>query len=346
VSSIDPSFLVMGGASVLAYSKDGVSATKSSSGSAIFSTGNAVMCIGFNGKQWIAGGGGDQWMVGGARGTKMAISKDGMEWTNVASMDKLGGDFSVFTSILWTGSRWLVTSVGMGKTYSSTDGNTWTALTAPANINKIAGNDNILCGCGFNAMNGAHAMFYSKDIGKTWTLAPSADPFFTPLGGGLWAIEYNGKLFVAVGNASASGAEGTIIYSTDGINWIKCTLPDGPKTQRFFGIVWGGGMWWAQAQYGGLYSTDGINWKKDKKLPNCGEEGAFCGNLRIPTNYFPGCGPIYNGKGWYTMSYNGQAVYNSTDLFKWSDSSLNVGLSSVFPSGSGRAIACAKVLPW
>jgi hypothetical protein len=47
------------------------------------------------------------------------------------------------------------------------------------------------------------------------------------------------------------------------------------------------------------------------------------------------------------MSYNGQAVYSTPDLLKWTDPSvLNQGLSSVFAPGTGRAIACAKVLPW
>jgi len=340
----------MGGANMLAYSKDGVTATKSKSGCDIFIPGCSVMCIGFNGKQWIAGGGGDQWFVGGVKGTKMAISNNGMDWTNVASMDKLGGDYCVFTSILWTGSKWLATCVGMGKTWSSTDGNAWTALNTAGNINKIAGNDSILAACGFNAMNGAHAMYYSKDVGTTWTLAASADPFFTTQGGGLWAIDFNGKMFVAVGNASASGAEGTIITSTDGINWTKCTLPDGPKTNRFFGIAWGGGKWWAQGQYVALYSTDGINWKKEKGMPDMSNDFFMTSpgaGLRIPSNYFPGCGPIFNGKSWFTMSYNGQAVYSTPDLLKWTDPSvLNQGLSSVFPGGTGRAIASARVLPW
>jgi len=348
----NPSFMVLGGDNVLAYTKDGKTATVSKSGTAIFSNGNAPFCIGFNGKQWVAAGGGDNWYLQGEQGTKLAISNDGMNWTKVTSMDKLGGQYGIFSSILWTGTKWLLTSnYVVGKNYSSTDGVKWTVITVAGNINQFAGNDSILVGCGTNVQGSAHAIWYSKDEGATWAFAPSADQFFAVDGGGLASIAYNKKLFVAVGNKSASGAEGTIIYSSDGVNWTKASMPLGPKTGRFFSISWGGKMWFAWGQYNACYySTDGINWQTDKRMPDMSNEHFMSGpnnGIRIPANTAPGCNPIYDGTSWHAMSYYQNSVYSTNDLLNWMDPSCkNTGLSSVFASGAGRAIASAKVLPW
>uniref|UniRef100_A0A6C0ANR7 Uncharacterized protein n=1 Tax=viral metagenome TaxID=1070528 RepID=A0A6C0ANR7_9ZZZZ len=346
----NPSFMVLGGLNVLAYSTDGRKATLSPSGSGIFSNGFAPFCIGFNGFQWVAAGGFDNWYLQGRQGTKMAISDDGMNWTNVPSMDRLGGQLAVFSSILWTGSFWIVTSTyGLGKNYSSDDGYTWNVLNTPGNINQFAGNDSMLVGCGVNVNMQGSAIYYSIDQGSTWTVAPSAQSFFAE-NGGLWSVVYNGSMFVSVGCASASGAEGLIIYSRDGIVWTKCRLPLGPKTNRFFGLTWGGNKWFAQGNYVAMYSTDGINWQTDRRMPDTSNEYFMAGpanNLRIPTNTAPGGNAIYDGSSWHAMSYYQDSVHSTSDLLNWMDPScINKGMSSIFAPGAGRAIASGQVLPW
>lgn len=352
-SAVDASFMVMGGRNKLAYTTDGKNAIISKSGTDIFSNGMAVISIGFNGKQWVAAGGGDTWNVQGVRGTKLAISSDGINWNKVESMDKLGGDYNLFNCVIWTGSKWIINGSGFHKYYSSTDGVKWTQFKLPAaDISAFAGNDSILVAGGLNVGMGAivdhRAIWYSTDGATTWANATSAEPFFAPLSGSVAGVSYNGKMFVAVGCESASGANGTIIYSTDGINWNKATnMPRGLKAARLFSIHWNGKIWLACGQYAMYYSKDGINWLGDKNMLDLSNDTFMSSpNNSIRASMYAN-GFAYDGKSWHVASNSQNGVWSSVDGINWTDPSCkNAGLSSVFGPGEANAIASAKVLPW
>jgi hypothetical protein len=321
-------FMVLGGIGKLAYTKDGEKVSISKSGTEYFKNSSGeVRCIAFNGDQWIAGG-------TSTSGTKLARSNDGINWTRVDSLDSKGAQWASFNSCTWVGSQWMLTSdYNLGKYYKSTDGINWTQLRrVPGNVSQFAGDDSIIVACGVNVNMQGSAIYYSRDQGDTWTVAKSAQPFFVQ-NGGLYGLKYNGKMFVATGCGSASGAIPTLIYSYDGIKWKKADIP---SKSRLWQAYWNGKMWICASQSDMIYSNDGINWKFTNYNINK--------TMFRPSIDTDAC--TWDGSSWHFASTYMTSVHSSRNGIEWSNRTANKDLSSQFPQGSLKAIVSANVLPW
>ena len=141
-------------------------------------------------------------------------------------------------------------AIGSGAVAYSTDGITWTEVTASSlrSGSVCYGNGKFVAVMGVSA-KGA----YSAD-GITWTAMTM------PRSASWQSVCYGAGKFVAVSDNNASA------YSTDGINWTSKYLWD---SQNWYSVCYGNGKFVAVANNSDkiAYSTDGTSWRR-KTLPN------------------------------------------------------------------------------
>jgi photosystem II stability/assembly factor-like uncharacterized protein len=181
----------------------------------------------------------------------MAYSSDGTIWTTVP--DSTFGTNNI-NSITYGGGKF----IALGGVYDynlpsekmaySSDGISWTQVTAPSSIYEIAyGNGK------FVAVGGQSyfpEIWYSSD-GINWTKAIHTFNFDH----GFNVIAYGGDKFVA-------GSYDKLAYSTDGINWTAVTNSTVPKYHAIDAIAYGNGTFVAVGSYNSVKcSSDGITWK-------------------------------------------------------------------------------------
>jgi len=153
--------------------------------------------------------------------------------------------------------------VGNFTVYTTSDLNTWTQQTTPADsasfpqalcISEGAGLF-VVGGRGFGAVTGPPIM-YSSD-GVTWNFPSGSGFTSTDL---VEAIAWNGSLFVAVGNFGPSGY--TAATSPDGITWT--IQPVGTSGSTWSWLAWCAGpdifMAWATDPGNAFTSPDGVTW--------------------------------------------------------------------------------------
>ena len=255
-------FIVAGGKAKLAYSQDGGNTyVVSQSGSNLFSAALSaqVLFVSNNGSQWLAGG-------QSSSGAKLATSTDGINWTNVTSMDNYGGGNGSFDAAIWTGSQWIMQCTNLLKNYAtdiltSTNGMNWSLMKLDfSNISQTAMNGATVVMSGTNVnMFAQHAIFYSTDSGATFQFAPSADTFFNG-NGGLYCVAYGGGKFLAGGCGNAWGGPPILIYSSDGINWTQADISKICKDNRIWNVYYVNNRWYATTQLQIITSTDAVNW--------------------------------------------------------------------------------------
>jgi hypothetical protein len=152
---------------------------------------------------------------------------------------------------------WLACGLS-GALYSSADGASWTLRSSsvpgtPSLWGLAYGAGKYVLAAGGSTVNNC-AIAYSTD-GITWsnTSLPGT------LNGSLFAVYYNGSLFVAVGQDSSNAP---LLYtSTDGVNWTARTS-NFPAGAGIRSVYYSGGLWVA---VGGvtnvvITSADGITW--------------------------------------------------------------------------------------
>jgi hypothetical protein len=242
----------------MAYSSDGISWTAVAN-----SPFNSIEDIAYGGGRWVALGNGiaysddngvswtavsgsglpnfdiaygnNRWVGVGSRGSGIAYSDDGINWTAVADSTiwvythtfpngtSYTGTVAV-TDIAYGNSRWVAVGAEGGKmAYSDDNGVTWTAVTDSTlfanGIGDIAFGNNR-----FVAVIGRRIAY--SDNGISWT-AVTNSPFSTDIKG----IAYGNNRFVAVDGI------GTIAYSEDnGVTW---TAVEDSKMSFPFGIAYG-----------------------------------------------------------------------------------------------------------
>jgi hypothetical protein len=213
-----------------AYSYNGISWTP---GASIF-TGTAK-CLGWNGIQWLAGGQGTY---------TIAISSNGINWTPVTS------PITTVNSLVWSDRYWVVG----GNTFAySPNGINWTISSSTplttcftvAIRGAIASQNNFLL-----TTSDTRTLTYSLG-GSTWRAVSSL------ISGRASSILWNGDLWLA---GMLSGSD-TIIYSSDGINWIG--LGKILFATKCIDIAWNGYIWVAVGDAGVntiAYSYDGRAW--------------------------------------------------------------------------------------
>jgi hypothetical protein len=223
----------------IAYSYDGIIWTGVTGSTDIFSNGRGVA---WNGNMWVAVG------QKATNGRSIAYSYDGKTW----KIDTYGNDFlSNGYGVAWNGQMWVAVGTGSSNSIAySYNGISWIGVTDSniimSFVNGIAWNGNMWVAGG----EGTNTLAYSYDGINDWTGSTNGNDF---LSNG-YGVAWNGTMWVAVGLAVTNG--NSIIYSYDGINWIKIT---NNITTYIFTIAWNGTMWIATGNLY-LYSYNGITW--------------------------------------------------------------------------------------
>lgn len=218
--------------------------------------------------------------VGNGTNGNIAYSLDGFTWTSSATTA-----FTQGQCICWNNNLW-VAGGDTGFAFSI-DGIQWSVGNGPPGFVPygFGFNKSLWMAAGTN--NLGTTMCYSFD-GITWSALPSIAGATV-----LYDVEYNGTLWVTVGNRMfysygaiwvpvnttlsnivlfsvawngvmwvAVGQGGTITYSSNGINWVV-TTPN-PLLSILNTVAWNGTMWVAigntSTESAFAYSYNGINW--------------------------------------------------------------------------------------
>lgn len=359
----------------LAYSYDGVTWTDSASGTSALTS--MVYGVSWNGSQWLALGNGTN---------KIAYSPDGINWTAATQANNIYIGSGLVYDAKWNGAFWVAGGdTTYGLTYSY-DGITWSVSDSGEKILGATGvysvcprivnlppstittlSENFMVAAGYTPITTENQtmVHYSYD-GQTWHGSQSANLLFTVPGNrNIQEIDYNGSMWVAVGESDDSPL---VIYSSDGINWLQATLTN--INPRYTATVkWGKNIWviGGTVATGGTnspisYSYDGINWLESTTAATIFTTGvikiATNGNLFIASGStnkfaysndgivwvqaadpFAGFPPIiisWNGKIWVAANEDAP-LYHSTDGITWSLSTDTAPYDgySAFSTGSG-----------
>lgn len=152
-----------------------------------------------------------------------------------------------------------VAAENWGTIYESWDGNTWTNVGDPPTIDqpRLAYGNSVFVAAGKIESAAAAQICYSSD-GRAWTAAnfPAGVPQVREVTFG------NGK-FIAVGDS------GTVLSSTDGINWSLTTVGGTPNLRN---VAWDGSAWIAMGMSTRSFpdvvwtSTDAVTWTQRNTL--------------------------------------------------------------------------------
>ncbi len=241
-------------------------------------------------------------------------------------------------------------AVGRGGTmFSSADGIAWAALNSviSADLNAAvygSGNTSYL------AAGAGGVMLRSDDELKTWTQA------LTNTSNDLYALAYNGSLYLAV------GANGTLITSDDGANW---TARYPGTSSHLYGVTYGNGLYVAVGAGGTLQtSSDGITWQGATSQTTLhlkgvaygagifvaiGDAGALITSTdgvtwtpQTPIASSPALNALVHGSQ-FIAAGNGGAIYTSPDGINWAmPSTGNASLYAVTYGNHGYAAVGAS----
>ncbi len=159
-------------------------------------------------------------------GGAIYTSSDGSHWTSQTSQA------ATITSIIWTGSQFLMVGDGF---YSSPDGVTWTTLPATG-ATSIFGD---IAWSGSTYIGVGSTVFTSPDS-FTWTAQHTGTS--TQLIGVIWT----GTRFIVVGTS------GTILTSPNGTTW---TMQNSGTTYRLEGVASSGSQYVAVGDYGTILTS-------------------------------------------------------------------------------------------
>ncbi len=261
----------------------------------------------------------------------------------VATARPAGYSWAVGTSIaagasdlraLAFGGRFVAGGVG-GSMYSSTDGATWSAVTAVTS----------------NALNGGAYYITYKMVGDNGTVITSADA-------ATWAVQSSGttqNLYAIAANGFslnvAVGANGTILTSPDGVTW---SVAVSGTTRDLYAVnysTYNNGTWIAVGAGGTiLKSADGITWASVASNVTADLRG-------VANGFSSSTGTIV-----FTVVGNAATVLNSADGSTWAAQTLAGGANlnavsagsqfvavgnagTVFTSGDGLSWASVSPTP-
>lgn len=246
-------------------------------------------CVSWNGFHWVAGGTGSV--------NPIAYSSDGLNWST--------GTIEYMTSIhaiAYSSGKWIVVGEGANVWADSTDGITWTSRPITQNGFFSGAAYGIIGGVGGFMAAGVGGLIASAD-GVTWT---SVSTLFTTT----YAVQTNGKQFIAVGEGSNS-----LAVSYDGVTWTG--LGTSIFLLKGLGIAYGLTTWVAVGEGPTntiAVSTDGLTWTG---------LGSSIFSVRGNAVFWNGTNFIATGQGTNTVAY-------SSDGFHWT------GLqSTIFSDGFG-----------
>jgi hypothetical protein len=308
------------GETVIAFSKDGITWTPSTSASNAF-PGAACLAFSWNGFTWAAG------LTTTPTSPTYTIgnSSDGIVWGKNAT----GSSFLNISCNGITNNEAYWLAGGAGDTtrliYSvDSNGITWadvsqshTIFDASASnlvsqgICNTVGWNGLLWVAGSNCRN--NRLAYSYDVSTNWTGSATGNAIFTT---SCNSVAWNGLLWVAVGSA---GSASVAAYSYDGITWTDISDADVKGARSWATVACNESIWiMGGRQVSGdciLFSYDGIHWSKALGTGGDFESGctgvAWNGDVWVATGL--GSNSViysYNGVAWVN-SYNGDGIFPS-----------------------------------
>lgn len=175
-----------------------------------------------------------------------ARTTDGTTWTNPSGVS------SSNAAIAWDGSNFLTINLATSDVKSSSDGSTWTTVSASG---PFTGSVGYLVSDGaslYYYKSDSSAMAKSSDGGVTWI-------YFTPTNlpaSGLTDVIYANGLFLACGT-NPSTVTNCVAYSTDGVSFTQVDA----KVSVASNLYYNGFNFVVVSQTTGIAtSADGINW--------------------------------------------------------------------------------------
>ncbi len=242
----------------------------------------------------------------GVGGFQMAAPDNGTNWSY--ALPKVG-------SLLGIGhgnGRYVILG-GQYRLYS-TDLENWIPATVSYGHNSVVFGNGVLVSVGSGSNTEGRGYVSTSVDGNEWTdrITPTQIP--------LNAVTYAGSRFVAVGDG------GTILSSTDGINWVNRTPARNASPLR--GVAYGNGVFAAIGQGSILrYSSDGETWVSS------GTSGATLNSVTFANGLFVAVGD--NG-----------AIRTSTNGIAWTARTSTPGINSTLQSvryAGGRFIAVGNL---
>jgi hypothetical protein len=306
------------GETVIAFSKDGITWTPSTSAANAF-PGAACLAFSWNGFTWTAG----LATTPTSPTYTMGNSADGIVWGKNAT----GSSFLNISCNGITNNEAYWLAGGAGDTtrliYSvDSNGITWadvsqshtifdasaSNLVDPGVCNTVGWNG-LLWVAGANCSN--NRLAYSYDVSTNWTGSATGNAIFTT---SCNSVAWNGLLWVAVGSA---GGASVAAYSYDGITWTDISDADVKGARSWATIACNESIWiMGGRQISGdciLFSYDGIHWSEAIGTGGDFESGctgvAWNGDVWVATGI--GSNSViysYNGSAWIN-SYNGDGIF-------------------------------------
>ncbi len=235
----------------------------------------------------------------------LANAELGVNWTALLAGDT-GINFGTtdVTSVAYGNGKFVAVGYS-GKASYSSDGITWTSLSAGTDTGIKFGTNiaySVTYGAGkFIVIGQGGKASYSSD-GITWTSLPAGDDTGIKFGNSsVLSVTYGNDKFVAV------GVSGKASYSSDGITWTS--LPAGDDTGIKFGnssvwsVTYGNDKFVAVGDSGkASYSSDGINWVS---LPYGYDQGIKFTSAAKSVTYGNGKFVVVGGSGRASYSSNG-----------------------------------------
>ncbi len=223
--------------------------------------------VNFDGRLWLLGGD----LVDNA----VWSSPDGRAWTSPSPFaqqpftQRSRLQSVVFNDKLWVIGGWGGPSKLYNDVWSSTDGTTWTQVTAAAAFPYRIGHQVVSFNNQMWLIGGENSQtlldlndVWSSADGVTWTLVTAHAPFGARKGHS--AVVFNGRIWV-IGGESANTYYNDVWSSADGVNWTNTTAPFDARTDQTV-VVYGNALWVIGGGNGSKLfndvwsSTDGTNW--------------------------------------------------------------------------------------
>lgn len=182
--------------------------------------------------------------AGGGSSNKIITSPDGITWTARATVTA-----NAIDDIVWSPELGIFVAVTYGRSYSSSDGITWTSHSYPTgltttNYDKVEWSPELGI---FVATSQTNYGAMTSTDGITWTNIGTISTE------NILSLKWAPGLSMFVG-----GETGKIIKSTDGVSWTESTLVTG----NFWGSTWSPelGMLVLVGNLDIRTTTDGVNW--------------------------------------------------------------------------------------
>ena len=241
------------------------------------------------------------------------VSSNGVSWESAVS-----GATSNLWSVAFGAGQYVAVGDG-GLILRSSNATAWTS-SASGTTNRL--NHIAHCGGLWIATGNAGTLLTSPD-GNVWTKRPSATSR------DLFGAAFGNNTFLAIGRGSSN--PGTVITSSNGVNWVDRTYPQ--LGVGFYCVAFGHGVFVVMDARGVPYTTtNGTNWTYSYST-----SGDYVNGIVYAQNYFVGAGGPYIG--------GSQKIVTSPDGYNWKLRPISITNSAPFRAityGNGYFVAVGE----